>query len=69
MKLELWGFEIYARIDAFSCYVPWLYVETTYHTNVSVTCQYLNTVKELRVCPQILWSNRGKETLMIVDAH
>ena len=69
MKLEPWGFEIYAGIDAFSCYVPWLYVGTTCCTNVSVTCQYLNTVKELRVCPQILWSDRGKETSMIADAH
>jgi len=43
-KLQAWGIEIYADIDAFSHYVSWIYVNTTNHIKISVTRQYLQTV-------------------------
>ncbi len=35
-KLDWFGFQIYAAIDAYSRYITWIYVGTTAHTAVSV---------------------------------
>src|SRR5208282_1711669 len=68
-KLDWFGFQIYAAIDAYSRYITWIYVGIIAHTAVSVLKQYLDTVEELGIQPQILRSDRGSETPMVADAH
>ena len=69
MKLQHFGFEIYAAIDAYSRFVIWGYVGTSARTNISVARMYYDTVSDLNFIPQILRSDRGSETIMIADMH
>ena len=41
MKLHQYGIEIYGAIDAYLRYVPWIYVEVSATTAVSVAKMYL----------------------------
>ena len=36
MKLESYDIEIYADIDAYSCYIIWIYVRIMTHTVISM---------------------------------
>jgi hypothetical protein len=64
-KLEFWGIEIYAAVDAYSRYVVWSYVGVTGRTAVSVLRQYLDTLGEENIHPQIIRSDHGVETTLI----
>jgi len=68
-KLDHWGFQIYAAIDAYSRFVIWVYVGISSHTAKSVLRQYVNAVAQKKVVPHILRSDRGVETTMIAAAH
>jgi len=40
MKLELFGIEIYASVDAYSRYITWIYFGVSTRTAISVLCGY-----------------------------
>jgi len=69
MKLEPYGFEIYAAIDAYSRKVLWVYVGISGSTSVSVGNQYLNAVQDHGLHPKWIRSDVGKETYMIAFIH
>ena len=68
-KLEAWGFEVYAGIDAYSQFITWFYVGISANTARNVLAQYLYIVGLLGYIPQLLRSDRGKETVMACAAH
>lgn len=68
-KLETWGIQIYAGIDAYSRYIIWIYVGITARTGVSVKSQYLNVVEATGILPWIIRSDHGGETILMADAH
>ena len=67
-KLEYWGIEIYAAIDAYSRYIVWVYIGVTNRTGISVLRQYLDPV-ECEAVPVVLRSDKGSETTMVAAAH
>ena len=68
-KLDKFGIQIYACIDAYSRYIIWIYVGVSAHTSVSVGRQYLNTVKDIGLMPLMIRSDRGLETGIMADIH
>lgn len=68
-KLNAWGIEIYAAIDAYSRKIIWIYVGISARTAVSVLRQYLDTLENEKIHPCILRSDRGGETPLIASAH
>jgi transposase InsO family protein len=68
-KLEPFGIEIYAAIDAYSRYVIWIYCGITGRTAVSVCRQYLDEIEDSGILPVIIRSDRGVETVMAAEAH
>ncbi|KAI9779460.1 MAG: hypothetical protein M1816_001870, partial [Peltula sp. TS41687] len=68
-KLEQYGFQVYAAIDAYSRYVVWCYVGISARTQISVLRQYLDTIQDLDIMPQIIRSDRGVETPLMANAH
>jgi hypothetical protein len=70
MKLQVYGFEIYAGIDAYSKYIVWIYMGVSARTAVSVLKQYLNIVSVPNaVMPAYIRSDRGTETMLCANAH
>ena len=69
MKLRQYGIEIYGAIDAYSRYVPWIYVGVSAATAVSVAKMYLETLEVVPIQPQYLRADRGTETSIIMNAH
>ena len=69
MKLQPYGIEIYASIDAYSRYIIWIYVGISARTQISVVRQYLETVKSAQILPQKLRSDHGTETGLMGEAH
>lgn len=69
LKLTNYGIEIYAAIDAYSRYVPWIYVGVSATTAISVVKMYLTALNILPVQPQYLRADRGSETGLIMNAH
>lgn len=68
-KLQHWGFEVYACIDAYSRYIVWAHVGHTSQTQRSVCLQYVDVVRERGFLPLIIRSDHGVETGMIAGAH
>lgn len=68
-KLARWGFEVYGAIDAYSRYITWFYVGNSAATAQSVAIQYLWAVGHLQYVPQLVRSDRGKETVLLCAAH
>jgi len=68
-KFEMYGIQVYAGIDAYSRRIMWIYVGISGRTAVSVQAQYLATLTNGRVLPQIITSDRGAETTMAADLH
>ncbi|KGY14608.1 hypothetical protein PABG_12476 [Paracoccidioides brasiliensis Pb03] len=68
-KLQHWGIEIYAAIDAYSRYIVWIYIGITNRTAVSVLRQFLDVLQATSTFPQIIRSDRGTETSMIAAAQ
>jgi hypothetical protein len=69
LKLQRYGIEVYACMDAYSRYIVWAYVGISAGTAVSVAHQYLHAVQITGVYPQFLRSDCGVETTMISWAH
>lgn len=69
MKLEPYGIEIYACIDAHSRYIIWIYVGITAHMEVSVLRQFLDVVEDVQLQSQIIRSDQGVETVLLAEAH
>lgn len=69
MKLQPYGIEVYASIDAYSRYIVWIYVGISARTQVSVLRQYLDTVGAVQVLPKKLRSDHGTETGLMGEAH
>ncbi|KAL3428760.1 hypothetical protein BDV09DRAFT_203923 [Aspergillus tetrazonus] len=46
LKLVLYGFEIYAAIDAYSHYIIWIYMGTSSCTAVSILWQFLDVLQQ-----------------------
>lgn len=68
-KLEGYGIQIYAAIDAYSRHIIWAYVGVTGRTQISTLAQYLATLRATNVLPEIIRSDRGRETFRLADAH
>lgn len=68
-KLQDYGIEIYAGIDAYSRCIAWCYVGISALTARSVFAQYLKIVRHLRIIPMVIRSDRGTETVMVAAAH
>ncbi|KAJ5544008.1 hypothetical protein N7494_005287 [Penicillium frequentans] len=69
MKLEPFGIEIYAGIDGFSRYIPWVYIGVSARTAVSVMRQYLDCITQLGYQPRVIRSDLGTETSLMAQAH
>ena len=69
MKLQQYGIEIYGAIDAYSRYVPWMYVGVCAATAVSVAKMYLEALEVIPIQPQYLQADRGTETSLIMNAY
>jgi hypothetical protein len=68
-KLSDWGIEIYAAIDAYSRFIIWIYVGISNRTEQSVAVQYNSTIAQTGYHPRILWTDLGKETLLMLEIH
>jgi hypothetical protein len=68
-KLQRYGFEIYASIDAYSRFITWMYVGISAKTERSTFAQYLKVVGQHGCLPMIIRADRGTETPMIATAH
>ena len=68
-KLSRFGIEIYACVDAFSRKIIWSFVDSSNRTQVSVLRQYLDIIKTIGYCLNFLRSDRGRETLIIVNIY
>ena len=69
MKLQQFGFEIYAAIDAYSRFIIWIFCGISATTSVSVTKQFIVVVRNKKTQPVIIRSDRGSETVLITEAH
>lgn len=68
-KFRNYGIEIYAGVDAFSRRIQWCYVGNSNRRTVSILRQVVTTIKTYGRCPSFFRSDRGKEVLLLADAH
>lgn len=68
-KLNFYGIEIYAAIDAYSRYITWIYVGISGRTAISILVQFLTTLQKEGVHPQRIRSDRGTETPLLAAAQ
>jgi DNA-binding CsgD family transcriptional regulator len=68
-KLKVFGFQIYACIDAYSRAIIWIYVGPSATTSISTLKQFLRTISESGVRPFFTRSDHGKETPLWVSAQ
>jgi hypothetical protein len=68
-KLSRFGIEIYGCVDAYSRKIIWFFVGSNNRTQVSVLRQYLYAIKRVGYCPSFLRTDKGREMLMMADAH
>lgn len=69
LKLEPYGIEIYAGIDAYARYIVWIYVGVSCRTAVSVLRQFLDVLDVTEQQPRFIRSDRGNETVLMASAH
>ncbi|OIW25505.1 hypothetical protein CONLIGDRAFT_497468 [Coniochaeta ligniaria NRRL 30616] len=69
LKLEPFGFEIYAAIDAYSRYIVWFYVGISVTTARSVLAQYVEAVQHRKFMPLSFRADRGGETTLVAGVH
>ncbi|KAE8378784.1 hypothetical protein BDV26DRAFT_291905 [Aspergillus bertholletiae] len=60
-KLQPWGIEVYAAIDAYSRYIVWIYVGVSTCTAVNILQQYIHAVDSLQIVPQMVRAARTDE--------
>jgi hypothetical protein len=68
-KLEHFGIQIYAGIDAYSRYVMWNFCGVSSRTQVSVRVQWARVLSQLKRAPKKIRSDRGGETRLVADGH
>lgn len=68
-KLQRFGIEVYAGIDAYSRMITWFYVGVSANTARSVFAQYINVIGQYNYIPLLIRADRGKETGLIAGAH
>ena len=68
-KLSLYGIQIYASIDTYSCFIVWIYVRISACTAISVGQQYLTAIKHCKKQPQFVQSDHKGETTLMAAAH
>ena len=68
-KLAEWSIEIYGGIDAYSLYVPWIYVGISNRKPVSVALQYAQVVENFGRHLAVIRTDRGGETTMLGEVH
>lgn len=68
MKLQMFGIEIYAAIDAYSRYITWFYCGISAKTGISVLSQFLDVVDAQDCFPYHLRADRGTETMMTAES-
>ena len=69
LKLRQYGIQIYEAIDAYSRYIPMIYVEVSAATAVSVAKMYLEGLEGSHIEPQYLHADGGSGTSLIMNAH
>jgi hypothetical protein len=68
-KSSQYGIEIYTAVDAFSRKIIWFYVGNSNRTAISVVPQYLNAVQTTGICPRLIRTDKGTETVLLADIH
>jgi hypothetical protein len=68
LKLQMFGIEIYAAIDASSRYVTWFYYAVSGKTGVSVLSQFLEIMQIQNCLPLHIRADRGKETILLTES-
>jgi hypothetical protein len=68
-KFRNFGIEIYACVDAYSKRIQWCYVGNSNRRAVSILRQVVAAFREYGHCPAFFRSDRGKEVLLLADAH
>jgi len=68
-KFRNYGIEIYAGVDAYSRRIQWIYVGNSNRRQTSILHQMVSIVEAHNRCPSFWRSDRGKEVLLLADAH
>jgi hypothetical protein len=68
-KFRNYGIEIYAGVDVYSRRIQRCYVGNSNRRAVGILRQVITTIKEYGRCPSFFRSDRGKEVLLLADAH
>jgi len=68
-KLEYFGIEIYAGIDAYSRYITWFYIGVSARTARNVFAQYIAVLSTYGFMPLALRSDHGVETTLLAGAQ
>ncbi|KAH8146899.1 uncharacterized protein LAJ45_08978 [Morchella importuna] len=68
LKLQMFGIEIYAAIDAYSRYVTWFYSGVSGKTGVSVLSQFLEVMQKQNCLPLHIRADRGTETMLLAES-
>ncbi|PUU76526.1 hypothetical protein B9Z19DRAFT_990287 [Tuber borchii] len=56
-KLSMYGIEIYAGVDAYSRYIPWIYMGISTRTGISCLHQYLEVISQTNILPHSIRSD------------
>ena len=62
-------FDIYARIDGYSCSVPWSYVGVSTQIEIGIYRQNFDVIRTIRYMPSVILSDRGSETPIMAEAY
>ena len=68
-KLNMFGFEIYGAMNAYSQYIVWIYIEVSAHISISCLWQFLNTAKKTDKISRIIRSDWEMKTDLLAAAH
>jgi len=68
-KFRNYGIGIYAGVDVYSRRIQWIYVGNSNRRQLSILHQMVSIVEGRNRCPSFWRSDRGKEVLLLADAH
>lgn len=68
-KFRNYNIEIYAGVDAFFRQIQWCYVGNSNRRAISILRQAVTVIRKYGRCPSFFRSDRGKEVLLLADAH
>lgn len=68
-KFRNYGIEIYAGVDVYSRRILWMYIGNSNRRTISILRQMVNIIEARNRCPSYWRSDRGKEVLLLADAH